>query len=123
MGLCIYPVERKSHPSMRLSCSYAGFNAFIAAIRTMLHVEYSDDEDTQKSLCEDVGGDASLLAPLLAHSDCDGDLTHRQCCQCYPALERCVKHLEDGYLKDYGKKLVALMKWASADSNRCLVFY
>lgn len=121
MGLVINTVECSYGPDF-VRCSYTTFNAFRRQLCETLQIQSIDGIEAQREICEDAEGDAALLAPLLAHSDCDGILNYDECEQCYPALERCLEHWEGSALKDYGTELVALMKWAAASPKRHLAF-
>lgn len=100
--------------------SYSGFNAF----RRSLGAEIGLDLDEM----EGFGGNKSWelvndpIVPFLAHSDCDGELSPKECGQVGPRLRELVEHLPE---KDYNRKNALMLVEAMAEcakSGDSLIF-
>lgn len=123
MGVAFsHPKAPREYPSW----SYSGFNDF--RIKLWKHLGHSEDEWREHPSTDDIAaivGDHPLR-PLLAHSDCDGELTPDECRIVAPALRSALESLrKEGVAEWYdvmmGTRLADGMDEAAA-ANEPLIF-
>ena len=106
--------------------SYSGFGRFRERLATF--EGFALDEMKGFGGARDWGEVTTDLAPLLNHSDCDGEMTPAECAQVAPRLEGVIQAWaiagdpEFAYNIQAARTLVAAMSMVAADSNLTLIF-
>jgi hypothetical protein len=105
--------------------SYSGFHEFRVKLASLANFPYLDNmEGFSGSIKWDLYNDD--IIPLLRHSDCDGELTVKECLQIIPRLKELIEFLPEEYpnelsydniVKIQGQKLCQSMEEAAKDNQ------